>query len=93
MPYKFYNLFKRRGFGETLQLLSTFENYETLQSTFIDHINTGDSYYNAFLRVKKDLLDSGLIKYKLNNENQKMIYLTEKGSLMLKKINEIENIL
>jgi predicted transcriptional regulator len=94
MPTKFYSLFKRRGFGETLQILGTFENHEAIQSKFFERFEKeGESYYNAYLRVRKALLDAGLIKFKLNENNEKMIYLTEKGQQLLSKLGEIEKII
>lgn len=94
MTSKFYSMFKRRGFGETLQILGTFDNNEAIQSQFFERFEKeGDSYYNAYLRVRKSLLDSGLIKFKLNENNEKMIYLTDKGKDILRKIGEIENLI
>ena len=53
----------------------------------------GQSYYNAYLRVKKLLLDSGLIKFKLNESNEKVIYLTDKGKTVLDKLREVETLI
>jgi hypothetical protein len=94
MPTKFYSLFKRRGFGETLQILGSFDNHEAIQSQFFERFEKeGESYYNAYLRVRKSLLDSGLIKFKLNENNEKVIFLTDKGKRVLSKIDEIEKMI
>jgi predicted transcriptional regulator len=84
---------KKRGFGETLQVLGSFENNEAIQSKFFEKFEESESYYNAYLRVKKILLTSGLVKFKLNEANEKVIFLTEKGLDVLSKLNEIENML
>ncbi|MHA1720747.1 MAG: hypothetical protein ACTSWX_14335 [Promethearchaeota archaeon] len=90
---KFYTLMKKRGFSETLSVLDSFEKKEAVQAKFFEKFEASDSYYNAYLRVKKSLLDTGLIKFKLNDANEKVIYLTEKGQKVLKKINEIEKLI
>jgi len=93
MPMQFYTLLKKRGFSETLQILGSFDNNEAVQSKFFEKFEKdGESYYNAYLRVKKLLLDSGLIKFKLNEANEKVIYLTEKGKSVLTKLNDIEDL-
>lgn len=93
MGSKFYTLMKKRGFSETLAVLNSFDNKEAVQARFFEKFEASDSYYNAYLRVKKSLLDTGLIKFKLNDANEKVIYLTEKGLKVLKKINEIEKLI
>jgi len=93
MAKKFYTLMKKRGFSETLTVLNSFDNKEAVQARFFEKFEESDSYYNAYLRVKKSLLDTGLIKFKLNDANEKVIYLTEKGLKVLKKINEIEKLI
>jgi predicted transcriptional regulator len=93
MTTKFYEYMKKRGFGETLEVLGNFDNHEAIQSKFFESFEASNSYYNAYLRVKKLLLDSGLIKFKLNDNNEKVIFLTEKGKEVLGKIKEIEDII
>jgi hypothetical protein len=88
------SLLKKRGFSETLTVLGSFDNNEAIQSTFFEKFEkTAQSYYNAYLRVKKLLLDSGLIKFKLNDNNEKVIFLTDKGKKVLSKLHEIEKII
>ena len=93
MESKFYKLMKKRGFSETLKVLGQFDNTEAVQSQFFEKFEEANSYYNAYLRVKKSLLESDLIKFKLNDNNEKVIYLTEKGKDVLNKLQEIENII
>ena len=94
MPMQFYSLLKKRGFSETLQILGSFENNEAVQAKFFEKFEKeGQSYYNAYLRVKKLLLDSGLIKFKLNESNEKVIYLTDKGKTVLDKLREVETLI
>ena len=84
---------KKRGFSETLKVLGNFENQEAVQSKFFEKLEASESYYNAYLRIKKSMLDSALIKFKLNDNNEKVIYLTEKGKKVLGKLEEIEKLI
>ncbi len=93
MASKFYRLMKKRGFSETLKVLGSFDNFEAVQSKFFEKFEEANSYYNAYLRVKKALLDSDLIKFKLNDNNEKVIYLTDKGREVLNRLQEIENLI
>ena len=93
MVNKFYQMMKKRGFSETLKVLGSFEKKEAVQSKFFEKFEQNDSYYNAYLRVKNSLLKTSLIKFKLNDNNDKVIYLTEKGQKVLRKMEEIEKLL
>jgi predicted transcriptional regulator len=86
----FFKIFRRKGFGETLEILNKFKKKETTQNLFFKTLKKNKSYLNSFFRVKADLLKTGLIAYKLDEENDKVIYLTEKGKELFNKINEIE---
>jgi predicted transcriptional regulator len=87
---KFFKVFRRKGFGETLEILNGFKNKETTQNMFFKTLKKNESYLNSFFRVKDDLLKNQLIAYKLDKENDKVIYLTEKGKELFKKVTEIE---
>jgi len=89
----FFKMFKRRGFCETIELLSSFENQEAIQSNFFQKLTVSSSYPNVFFRVKNQLLDNGLIAYKLNPANEKVIYLTDKGKQVWGLIEDIEGML
>ena len=88
----FFSLFRRRGFGLSLEILSEL-GAEAEESVFFQALKEKGSYLNEYYRVKKDLLKEGLIKYRLNDDYDKVIILTEKGSSILSKIKEIEEIL
>ena len=87
---EFFRLYRRKGFGETLEILNDFKKKEAKQSLFFNTLKTNKSYLNSFFRVKDDLLKTGLIAYKLDEDNDKVIYLTEKGKELFKKVSEIE---
>ncbi|XEO76470.1 hypothetical protein WKT22_01494 [Candidatus Lokiarchaeum ossiferum] len=93
MSNKFYQMMKKRGFSETLKVLGAFDKQEAVQSKFFEKFEESESYYNAYLRVKKNLLESQLIKFKLNDNNEKVIYLTDKGKEVLQKMEEIEELI
>ena len=88
-----YSYLKKRGFAETLKVLGEFDHYEAVQGKFFEKFEQSQSYYNAYLRVKKILLETGLIKFKLNEQNEKVIYLSDKGQTVLKKLEEIEKLI
>ena len=88
-----YSFLKKRGFAETLKVLGEFDQYEAVQGKFFEKFEQSQSYYNAYLRVKKILLETGLIKFKLNEQNEKVIYLSDKGQTVLKKLEEIEKLI
>ncbi len=89
----FYQLFRKRGFSETMNVLDSFENKEAVQKKFFKNLSDMGSYPNAFFRVKDELLEYDIIAYKLNEENKKTIYLTEKGSKIWDLITKIEEYL
>ena len=84
---------KKRGFAETLQTLAGFKDFKAVQKSFFEKFEKEQSYYNAYLRVKDILLKEDLIKFELNEENEKVISLTEKGKDLYRKIEEIEALL
>ena len=88
---KFFKLYRRRGFGETLEILNDFKKKEAIQTAFFNSLKKKKSYLNSFFRVKEELIKNGLIAYKLNKDYAKVIYLTEKGIDLIKKIDEIED--
>ena len=87
---EFFKMFRRKGFGETLEILDTFKNKETTQNKFFKTLKKNKSYLNSFFRVKADLLQKGLIAYKLDKDYEKVIFMTEKGKELYKQIGEIE---
>jgi predicted transcriptional regulator len=92
-PRNFFQMFRKRGFSETLEILSQFPNNEIIQSNFFEQLITAKSYPNSFFRVKNDLLKSKIIGYKLNESNDKVIFLTEKGKEILSLLAQIENLI
>lgn len=89
----FFGLFRRRGFSETMEILNSFPNSEAIQTEFFNKLVEIESYPNTYFRVKKDLLDHHLIAYKLNDKNEKVIFLTDKGREVWNRIQEIEKVL
>ena len=89
----FFKLVKKRGFCETIEILNSFNNQEAVQSEFFQKLVESESYPNVFFRVKNELLKHNLIAYKLNNSNEKVIFLTDKGKQIWGLINDIEHML
>ena len=86
----FFHLFRKRGFGETLQVLTQFPGEEAVQSQFFEKLVEQKSYPNTYFRVKKDLLKHNLIAYKLNENNDKVVFLTDKGKELWELIKKID---
>ena len=89
---EFFKMFRRKGFGETLEVLNSFKKKEATQNKFFKTLKKNKSYLNSFFRVKTDLLQKGLIAYKLDETFEKVIYMTEKGQELLKMVTEIEEL-
>jgi len=89
----FLKLLKRRGFAETLEILNDFPQQEAIQSEFFDKMVNSSSYPNVFFRVKTDLLKHHIIAYKLNQTNEKVIFMTDKGKEIWRLIQDIETLL
>lgn len=93
MTSKFFQFFRKRGFSLTLEILDEFEKKEAKETDFFQKLKDKESYLNEFYRVKKNLIETGLIAYKLDEMYDKVISLTDKGKLFLDKIKEIDNLL
>jgi hypothetical protein len=89
---EFFRIYRKKGFGETLQILNKFKNKEATQTEFYKTLRKTKSILNSFFRIKDDLIKSRSISYKLNQNNEKVIYLTEKGMEIMKFIGKIESL-
>ena len=90
----FYQLYKRRGCRETLFALYSSKNHGCSLPEFFEKLEQEEhSYYNAFFRVKEDLLKLGLIEYRRNRYKEKVIQLSSKGIKIVKILKEIEKIM
>jgi len=76
------NLLRKIGFYKTLEILSIKGDSITLRE-FYERLYKEESYYNAFLRVKDEMVSKGLIVIHYGEESYifKRIKLTEKGIL------------
>lgn len=84
-------LLKKKGFKDTLYVLTNFKDYMTDKHTFYNELNKF-SYYNSFFRVKDELVKKGLIEIEQNNK-VKYIKLTEKGLEVYNKLNVINDLI
>jgi predicted transcriptional regulator len=82
---------KKKGFRDTLEVLTQFKNYKTDKHTFYNELNKF-SYYNSFFRVKDDLIRRGLIEIELNDK-KKYVKLTEKGLDVYNRLVEINKLI
>jgi len=82
---------KKKGFRDTLEVLTQFKNYKTDKHTFYNELNKF-SYYNSFFRVKDDLIKRGLIEIELNDK-KKFVKLTEKGLDVYNRLVEINKLI
>lgn len=89
----FFKLFRNRGFFETLSLLMAYPNHELLQNTFFNELIKRNAYPNIFFRIKKRLISHKLIGFKLDSNNNKVIFITNKGTQIMTIVSQIENLL
>jgi hypothetical protein len=82
---------KKKGFRDTLEVLTQFKNYKTDKHTFYNELNKF-SYYNSFFRVKDDLLKRGLIEIE-HNDKKKYVKLTNKGLDVYNRLVEINKLI
>lgn len=78
------------GVIETLYILETFPHHETSQKSFFQTMKQIGHQLNMFYRVKGSMEHADLIKYKLDTENQKIIYLTPKAEQVLTIMHQID---
>jgi hypothetical protein len=89
----FNELFKKRGFHETLYTLYSAKNYALSLPEFFEKLNQEmGSYYNAFFRVKGEMQKYGIISYKKNREGEKVIGLTAKGVEIMRILKTIDEL-
>lgn len=86
----FNKLYKKRGFHETIFILYSAKNYSLILPIFFERLEEIGSYYNAFFRVKDELLKYELIEYKKNRNKEKIIALTDKGIDIAQILKRIE---
>ncbi|MHA1819684.1 MAG: hypothetical protein ACTSU2_04405 [Promethearchaeota archaeon] len=89
----FYKLFRKRGFGDTIITLYQFDKFRAKQVNLYKALKNNGSCINAFLRARDDLVNNNLIEFRLDENNEKIIYLTDKGKEFYKRIKEIEDLL
>ena len=80
-------LSKQRGFKDTFNILSKYKKFKVVKKKFNEELNK-ISYYNAFYRIKDDLVQMGMVNIEKNN-GKKMVGLTEKGITVYKMLLEI----
>lgn len=90
----FYELYKRRGTNETLFALYSSKNHSCTMPEFLEKLEFEEhSYYNAFFRVKEDMIGLRLIEYKRNRNKERVICLTPKGIKIVRILKDIENLM
>lgn len=83
---------KKKGFRDTFQVLTQFNNNKTDKHTFYNELNKF-SYYNSFFRVKEELISKGLIEIEVNQNRKKFIKLTQKGLDVFNRLVEINELI
>ncbi len=86
------NFLKKKGFRDSLQVLTQFKNFKADKHTFYNELNKF-SYYNSFFRVKEELIEKGLIVIERDAKKKKQIRLTKKGQQVYNKLVEINDLI
>jgi hypothetical protein len=89
----FNKLAKKRGFHETLFTLYGAQNYSLSLPEFFERLEEIGSYYNAFFRIKDDLIKYGILVTKKNRYKEKVLGLTKKGVMIAKILRNIDDLL
>ena len=90
----FNQLFKKRGFSETLAILFTSKNYALRVSEFIEKLcQEIGSYYNNYFRVKGEMQKYGVIEFKKNHDGENVIGLTNKGVEIMRILKAISDLM
>jgi len=89
----FFKVYRKKGFEESLHVLYNSKNREYRESEFYKTLKDRKIHLNEFYRSKDDLLKYKLIAYKLDEEYEKIIFLTDKGAELYKMILELDKIL
>ncbi|MHA1340815.1 MAG: hypothetical protein ACTSRZ_12155 [Promethearchaeota archaeon] len=89
----FFKVYRKKGFEETLIVLYNAKNREYRESEFYKTLKNRKIHLNEFYRSRSDLLKYKLIAYKLDENYEKIIYLTDKGAEICKMILEVNKIL
>ena len=87
----FFHIFRKKGTAITLEMLGAKEKNEMLQSEFLRELKKKKNDLNAYFRVKKVLMKYKIISFKLNQNAQKVIFLTELGRTICNSISDIDS--
>jgi len=89
----FSKLYKKRGFHETLFALYSAQNYSLTLPEFFEKLEEQGSYYNAFFRIKSEMLKYDILLNKKNRNKEKVLALTQKGVDIVKILKSIDDLL
>jgi len=87
---KLYLVLNKRGFFNTLQVLSQYKDYRAEKGNFYKKLNEF-SNYNSFLRLKDKLLELNLIQVESNN-GEEYIGLTKKGKIVFDNLQQLNDL-
>lgn len=87
----FFMFFRKRGVMDALSILMEQPFFTMTQKAFFQAFGSKNRYPNLFFRVKSSLLQKTLIGFRLNPQNQKVLFLTEKGIRFMEIILQIES--
>lgn len=87
-----FPILRKHGFNMTLWVLNKVGG-KMIESEFFKKLKNEESYLNEFFRVKQDLVSHNLIEYTLNEDNNKVINLTEYGHSVFNHIKSISSLL
>jgi len=88
-----FNLIRKSGFYDVMSILYRYKDHVLGSRNLTFELQAIGSYYNSYLRVKKEMIRFKLIEYYLNESYLKCIRLTPRGVSMWEKIGEINDML
>lgn len=90
-PNPLHAMLKVRGVIDTLLTLAG--SVQMTYAAFCEQMNAKVSYYNAWLRARDVLRQYNCIRFSLNDQNEKLIGLTDTGMAIAQHLHQIRQLL
>lgn len=89
---EFFKFYRKNGVAIMLKTLKTLKNLTIKQSIYYKTLQESGLTHDDFNNTKSELQDLSLIGYKLDEEEQKVIFLTPKGLKFCNIIEKLEDL-
>jgi predicted transcriptional regulator len=90
---EFFKFYRKKGVAIMLKTLKTLKNFTIKQSIFYKTLQESALNHDDFNNAKSELQDLSLIGYKIDEEEDKVIFLTPKGLKFCNIIEKLEDLI